>query len=48
LLLADKKAIANHSNRATALSLAGAKRPVRPKTELVSPKLVIRASTLRK
>jgi hypothetical protein len=46
LLLADKKAIANHS--ATALSLAGAKRPVRPKTELVSPKLVIRASTLRK
>jgi LacI family transcriptional regulator len=30
-----------------ALSLVGAKDPVRPRTELVNPRLVIRASTLR-
>jgi LacI family transcriptional regulator len=43
----DSSAIGSHA-AAMALSLVGEQGAVRPKTELVSPKLVVRASSLRK
>lgn len=43
----DSSAIGRHAAE-RALSLVGAKGLVRPKTELVAPRLVVRASTLRK
>ena len=43
----DSSAIGRHVAE-LALSLVGAKGPARPRTELVTPKLVVRASTLRK
>jgi LacI family transcriptional regulator len=43
----DSSAIGRHAAE-LALSLVDAKSPARPRTELVSPRLVVRASTLRK
>lgn len=42
----DSSAIGKHAAE-LALSLVGAKGPVLPKTELVTPRLIVRASTLR-